>query len=408
MQREQRTIVDLASDDDDDESQSRDRSLSPDLLSNSSTSSHRSPPRARLRSNRVESGLNLNAGPFAMQNHPPLISLLHSPRDNDGSASRSTSFQNRHFTVGNPSRNESDSQWSCRRCTLLNPLEEYRCLACEATRRPQRDAIDLDSDDDDDEEDNVDEVIYQYTMRDYQYHSREQRNQQGTPTSHLVGGGAFLGGVLGAADAYANGSGVAHGVVRGVVSGAVGGALMGEVFRPVPPPSVAAAAGASYRTASSSNAASYATDPSLNHGWGRRGNPSTAGPAPASPNVYHNRILLRNNNIFEHVLQSMSMQRHQNIDDMSYERLLEIFGDGNENRNLAAPPHVISSLPISTISNPLDLPEDKRQCVICMEEYERGDERTMLPCWHGFHKDCVNRWLSSKGCCPVCKTEVGR
>ena len=130
-------------------------------------------------------------------------------------------------------------------------------MACEATRRLQRDAIDLHSDDhdedDDDEEDDVNEVIYQHIMRDYKYHSREQRNQQGTPTSHLLGGGAFLGGVLGAADAYANGSGVAHGVVRGVVSSVVGGALMGEVFRPVPPTSVAAAAGASCRTVSHSN-----------------------------------------------------------------------------------------------------------------------------------------------------------
>ena len=107
-------------------------------------------------------------------------------------------------------------------------------------------------------------------------------------------------------------------------------------------------------------------------------------------------------------MQSMAMRQQQpNIDNMSYEGLLELFGDGNENKNLAAPKHIISSLPSSIISDPNQLPEDKRQCVICMDEYEKGDERTMLPCWHGFHKECVNRWLNNKGCCPVCKTEVG-
>jgi phospholipase C len=193
--------------------------------------------------------------------------------------------------------------------------------------------------------------------------------------------------------------------MRGVVSGAVGGALMGEVLRPAPPPpSAAAAAGASYRN--SQQAAN-------NDGWGRR-NPSTQNNAvyPASFRAYSNRTYIQQNpTIFDHLIQTMTMQqRHQqfpNIDNMSYERLLEVFGDGNENRNLAASPQVISSLPSSRITNLQEIPEDKRQCVICMEEYEVGEERTTLPCCHGFHKSCVNRWLGSKGCCPVCKLEVG-
>lgn len=382
MQREHQAIVNLASDDDD--SQSRSRSLSPDLLSNSSASRRGTPPRTRLRSSRENIGLEANAGPFSGRNPPRVISLLHSPRDDDGTNARSAAFQRENLTTTNNGHDDGYSQWSCRRCTLLNPPLQPCCLACEAPRH------NYDHDED--------EVIYEQTRHAHRSQARQQTNQRGTPTSHFMGGGAFLGGVLGAADAYANGSGVARGMVRGVVSGAVGGALVGEVFRPVPPNTVPAAAAASYRTVSPSNV--------TNHPLGRRGNTSTLAPAAASPNIYHHRILLPNHNIFEHLLQSMSLQRHQNVDDMSYEHLLELFGDGNENRNLAATPHIISSLPASTISNPLELPEEKRQCVICMEEYERGDERTMLPCWHGFHKQCINRWLSSKGSCPVCKTEV--
>jgi hypothetical protein len=201
--------------------------------------------------------------------------------------------------------------------------------------------------------------------------------------------------MLGAADAYANGTGIARGAMRGAVSGAVGGALYGEILRPVAPPSAAAAAGASYRTLGSN--ASYAAAFS-NDGWGHR---------PNNANIYHNRVFLDRNNVFDYMMQSMAMRQQPNIDNMSYEALLERFGDGNENKNLAASQQTIASLPSSIISDPNELPEDKRQCVICMEDYEKGDERTMLPCWHGFHKECVNRWLSSKGSCPVCKTEIG-
>ena len=95
----------------------------------------------------------------------------------------------------------------------------------------------------------------------------------------------------------------------------------------------------------------------------------------------------------------------ESIDNMSYERLLEVFGDGSENRGASAT--AIASLPVTKIRNPeSELPEDKRQCSICLEDFGKGDERTSLPCLHGFHTACVNRWLTSNGTCPVCKTSV--
>jgi len=95
----------------------------------------------------------------------------------------------------------------------------------------------------------------------------------------------------------------------------------------------------------------------------------------------------------------------ESIDDMSYDRLLEVFGDGSENRGASS--RAIGSLPVSILGNPkLELPEDKRQCSICLEDFCRADKRTSLPCLHGFHSACVNRWLASNGTCPVCKTSV--
>lgn len=114
-------------------------------------------------------------------------------------------------------------------------------------------------------------------------------------------------------------------------------------------------------------------------------------------------------NPFSHLLQSMtstgpSRRGGDNVDNMSYEQLLQRFGDGSENRG--ATTETISSLPTSTVNDPGQLPEDKRQCCICLEDFSKGDGRTSLPCLHGFHTDCVNKWLKSNGSCPICKSSV--
>lgn len=90
---------------------------------------------------------------------------------------------------------------------------------------------------------------------------------------------------------------------------------------------------------------------------------------------------------------------------MSYDQLLTTFGDGGENRG--ADPSVISSLPTHVIDNvEKELPEDKRECPICLETFQTGEERKTLPCLHGFHAECVDRWLEGSAACPVCKHAV--
>lgn len=53
-----------------------------------------------------------------------------------------------------------------------------------------------------------------------------------------------------------------------------------------------------------------------------------------------------------------------------------------------------------------ELPEELRQCGICMLDYEEGDILRTLPCLHFFHRDCVDRWLLEHKTCPVCKTPI--
>eukprot|EP00536_Pseudo-nitzschia_multiseries_P002814 jgi/Psemu1/184478/e_gw1.39.23.1 len=66
----------------------------------------------------------------------------------------------------------------------------------------------------------------------------------------------------------------------------------------------------------------------------------------------------------------------------------------------------ISRLPTHTVGE-APLPEDARQCLICLEDFEKGETRTILPCLHGFHQNCCSKWLTTNGSCPVCKHRIG-
>lgn len=42
-------------------------------------------------------------------------------------------------------------------------------------------------------------------------------------------------------------------------------------------------------------------------------------------------------------------------------------------------------------------------CPICLEAFEVNDTVRTIPCFHSFHKDCIDPWLSQRALCPVCK-----
>jgi len=45
-------------------------------------------------------------------------------------------------------------------------------------------------------------------------------------------------------------------------------------------------------------------------------------------------------------------------------------------------------------------------CTICQLDYADNDELRTLPCWHSYHRACIDRWLSSNGRCPECRTPL--
>jgi hypothetical protein len=49
-----------------------------------------------------------------------------------------------------------------------------------------------------------------------------------------------------------------------------------------------------------------------------------------------------------------------------------------------------------------------KNCSICLDDYEETSKVKVLPCEHGFHPECITKWLTSENyTCPVCRKEIG-
>jgi hypothetical protein len=46
------------------------------------------------------------------------------------------------------------------------------------------------------------------------------------------------------------------------------------------------------------------------------------------------------------------------------------------------------------------------ECIICLENYKKGDKISILSCDHYYHTDCLNEWLNKKEECPLCRIEI--
>lgn len=42
-------------------------------------------------------------------------------------------------------------------------------------------------------------------------------------------------------------------------------------------------------------------------------------------------------------------------------------------------------------------------CAVCLENYTEGELVRSLPCFHNFHRECIDPWLLEKALCPICK-----
>ncbi|XP_014517318.1 uncharacterized protein LOC106774794 [Vigna radiata var. radiata] len=96
------------------------------------------------------------------------------------------------------------------------------------------------------------------------------------------------------------------------------------------------------------------------------------------------------------------------VDNMSYEQLLEL-GEriGHVNTGLKED-EMGRNIRKARLQfwNDTSKHQIDKECSICQEEYEAGDELGRLNCEHSYHFQCIKQWVSQKNFCPVCKQQV--
>lgn len=90
-------------------------------------------------------------------------------------------------------------------------------------------------------------------------------------------------------------------------------------------------------------------------------------------------------------------------------QMLMHLGQAGESEQVPADEHEISALPTHQVTEDeisKGLPAEHKSCTICLDDFKAGDLQRTLPCFHRFHKSCVDRWLATQGECPICKHRV--
>ncbi|XP_057290168.1 uncharacterized protein LOC130612840 [Hydractinia symbiolongicarpus] len=47
-------------------------------------------------------------------------------------------------------------------------------------------------------------------------------------------------------------------------------------------------------------------------------------------------------------------------------------------------------------------------CTVCLEDYEDGEELMLCPCGHGYHRECIKKWILRKNTCPLCNVLISK
>ncbi len=311
-------------------------------------------------------------------------------------------------------------EWSCPQCTLLNNIRVRHCEVCGYSNM------------------NVNDYDYPNNVRDadrsrrerllsplfppttgrttatgtttasssssssYYYHHHPSTHTNNTNNTNNnsntlirnVSHSALLGSAIGAFSGYAHNRNLLNSALEGAVAGAVGGVLSNHFQNHhdnnnTTPINNSARLGFSYRIHNNDNNNSIPLDIMR---------------------------MMTSTGIHNH---HFHQQPYPNIDNMDYEELLQVFGDGNENKG--ALQSTIDNLPTTVIQNVnthannnynnhddggdirLDstctslsnqqlnqdgnkndhINQDYKQCSICLEQYENGQIRKTLECLHG-------------------------
>ena len=109
-------------------------------------------------------------------------------------------------------------------------------------------------------------------------------------------------------------------------------------------------------------------------------------------NSNSNDILYFNNNFSDN---------NNNID--SFPLIQNDYGDFPNNRSIKSLKERLLRIKLSKLSN---LEDDKKNCMICLEEFKKGQNIYFLPCLHVFHVRCFNKEIKIRQKCPICRENL--
>jgi len=74
--------------------------------------------------------------------------------------------------------------------------------------------------------------------------------------------------------------------------------------------------------------------------------------------------------------------------------------------NQGLDPRIIESILVTKVADAKKLPNDKKDCIICLMDFETNEEIITLPCAHIYHSQCIKDWFLRDKTCPCCKFVV--
>ena len=132
-------------------------------------------------------------------------------------------------------------------------------------------------------------------------------------------------------------------------------------------------------------------------------------------NVHRIRRNNNNRNNIEHPQPFVYLSSHRNFPFHNINNrqsigtmFQELFSDLENSGVRATDRDILNELPETNIEDVSKLDSDKKNCVICLEDFKNREKAIILPCIHLFHKNCIKSWLKKNNSCPICKFKLTR
>ena len=122
------------------------------------------------------------------------------------------------------------------------------------------------------------------------------------------------------------------------------------------------------------------------------------------------RMMDNNNIMFPNVMTGNRISSNRRFIPISHindiNSIFEQFFSGASYHEHPTSQQILDSLPETQIDDATKLDSEKKNCVICLEDFKNEDRATILPCIHLFHTDCIKNWLKTQDSCPICKYKL--